>query len=96
MTSFEKQDSICFHEDQARILLIHAKKGLIVDSLITTYDNQIETLEGIISEKNKQLSLSTDLITTQSTKIKKLERRVLFLGIFSGVCIIGIILLLLK
>ena len=74
-TSLREQDSLhCFNEIEAKTLLSYAEKGLILDSIIITYDKAIISLEEILQNKNDQLQISEQLINSQRNEIKKTHR----------------------
>jgi hypothetical protein len=46
-----------------------------LDSLTTIYENEIATLDSIVTEKDNQILLGEGLIRSQSEQIKKHQRR---------------------
>lgn len=89
------QDTLCIELNKYREILKLANKGYLCDSLITTYDTQVKTLEKIIQNKDEQLILSQGVINSQRNEIKKQKTKIIFLSSGLGVAILSIIILIL-
>ena len=88
-------DTVCLSVDTYKNVLKFAYRGKAADSLITTYDSTIITLEKIIIEKNDQIQLSEGVINGLANEVKRLKTINILLGISTGALIIGLLALLL-
>ena len=91
----KSQDTICVELNDYREILKLANTGYLCDSLITTYDSTIITLEKIIIEKNDQIQLSGGVINGLANEVKRLKTINILLGISTGALIIGLLAVLL-
>ena len=78
-------DTICITIDHYKIVLKYAYRGRACDSLIITYDKEIETLEEIIESKNNQINLLQRAVAAQSIEIDKLRNQQQGLLVTSGI-----------
>ncbi len=91
----KSQDTICVELNDYREILKLANTGYLCDSLITTYDSTIITLEKIIIEKNDQIQLSEGVINGLANEVKKQRTKIILLSSGLGIAIISILLLIL-
>ena len=88
-------DTVCLSVDTYKNVLKFAYRGKYCDSLITTYDSTIITLEKIIIEKNDQIQLSEGVINGLANEVKKQRTKIILLSSGLGIAIISILLLIL-
>ena len=93
--SHESDDTICYSIEESKTLLKFAERGYYSDTLIKYYDNEVQTLEEIISSKNNQILLAESTIYGLNNKVDKIEKeKKLWMGL-SAASLLGLLFMIL-
>jgi len=73
ISSTAQTDTLCFEINEARNILKFAEKGYFCDSIIQYKNEQDSILRETIQIKDRQLSVSINIIDGQNLKIRRLK-----------------------
>lgn len=72
--SHVSDDTICYSLEESKTLLKFAERGYYSDTLINYYDNEVQTLEEIISSKNNQILSLEGVVYKLDNEVGKQKR----------------------